>query len=321
MCKLQAERVQNRGFDLANSTAESLRIPSSPPNPENRHESWLASFDHPSILQSRNKLVNDSTEVAHILDGVEVCCEGYVADKKLVETVLGPPKYSHLEISQRISEPGVAAGLVWTPVGGLVQYIECCCTSQGQVGRIGQLTLTGQLGDILEESAHIALSWIRSNASKLHLLGSPMRLTDGQSMQMSSSPLGDEVVPVFNWDFHVHLPSGGIPKDGPSAGVTIACALLSLLCGKTLRADTAMTGELTLRGIVLPVGGVKEKCLAAHQAGLTRVLLPSENVQNLKTEVSREILNDLEILGVKHLSEVMASAFDPPLQMLVQSSL
>lgn len=270
----------------------------------------------------------------------------FLIDKELVEKILGPPKFISQENLERICGPGIAAGLVWTPVGGMVQYIECCCTNRGQSSKLGQLTLTGQLGDVLEESAMIALSWIRSNAALLGLIpthpldvskqeGDAQISFDHNSLEVLQvqqnnlakkhlqgvPKVSSHLTPVLHWDIHVHLPSGGIPKDGPSAGITIACALLSLFCGRALRPDTAMTGELTLRGLVLPVGGVKEKCLAAHQAGMKRVLIPRRNIHDVEAEISREVRSSLKIVGVDTLEDVLASAFNPPFSVQKQSKL
>merc|ERR1719277_2864398 len=148
----------------------------------------------------------------------------------------------------------------------------------------GRLTLTGQLGDVMKESANLALNWVRANAKKLGL--------------DSSQPL------LHDSDVHVHFPAGAVGKDGPSAGVTIASVLTSLFTGRLVRSDTAMTGEVTLRGLVLPVGGIKEKVLAAHRAGLARVLLPHRNRKDLH-EIPDNIKKDLSFVFVRRLEEVL----------------
>ena len=186
------------------------------------------------------------------------------------------------EVAERTQVPGVATGLAWTPVGGDILFIE---TSR-MPGR-GRLEITGQLGDVMKESARAALTYVRSNASAL---GVDPGFLEGQ-------------------DIHVHVPAGGVPKDGPSAGVTIFTALTSLLSGRKVRSDTAMTGEVTLRGRVLPVGGIKAKVLAAHRAGLTRVVLPEKNARDLD-EVPEEVRRHLEIHFASDMSEVLAAALE-----------
>jgi ATP-dependent Lon protease len=198
-----------------------------------------------------------------------------------------------------VASPGTAAGLVWTSVGGKVQYIECICVGAGRGGSPGQLTLTGQLGDVLEESARIALSWVRAHAAALGLPG-------------------DASCPSRRWDVHIHLPAGAVPKDGPSAGITLAVALVSLFTGKCGRADTAMTGELTLRGLVLPVGGIKEKLLAAQAAGMARVLVPARNMPDVQADVPAEVRQGLDVVACSRLEDVLAAAFDPPISLAPQ---
>lgn len=154
----------------------------------------------------------------------------------------------------------------------------------------------GQLGDVLEESARIALSWVRAHAAALGL------------------PPGHSC-PATSWDVHIHLPAGGVPKDGPSAGVTLASALVSLFTGRRVRADTAMTGELTLRGLVLPVGGIKEKLLAAHTAGMSRVVVPARNLRDVQADVPPQIRQALEIVGAEKLEDVLRAVLDPPIDL------
>jgi len=190
------------------------------------------------------------------------------------------------EVAERTQVPGVATGLAWTPVGGDILFIE---TSRMQ-GK-GRLEITGQLGDVMKESAKAALSYVRSHADEL----------------------GVDVNLLENEDLHIHVPAGGVPKDGPSAGVTMFTALTSLLSGRRVRPDTAMTGECTLRGRVLPVGGIKSKVLAAHRAGIKRVILPQKNARDLE-EVPKEVRAELEILLVDDMSQVIAAALeDAPL--------
>jgi ATP-dependent Lon protease len=189
-------------------------------------------------------------------------------------------KREHLNVSGDLGAPGIVAGLAWTPSGGEVMLVE----ATKMKGRKG-LILTGKLGDVMKESAQIALSYVRTKASEWNL---PHNFFDRH-------------------DIHVHLPSGAIPKDGPSAGVAVATAILSLLLGDAVRDDVAMTGEITLTGRVLPVGGVKEKVLAAHYAGLSTVVLPERNKKDLE-EVPEKIRRQTNFILVKDLDEVFAAS-------------
>ncbi|HSY40220.1 MAG TPA: endopeptidase La, partial [Polyangia bacterium] len=190
--------------------------------------------------------------------------------------LLGPAKYIS-EVAERTAEPGVATGLAWTPVGGDILFIE----STKMNGK-GQLVLTGQLGDVMKESAQAALSFIRARARWLGL----------------------EENFLEKIDLHVHIPAGAIPKDGPSAGVTMFVSMASLLTNKPIRSDVAMTGEITLRGLVLPVGGIKEKFLAAHRAGIKRVILPERNRKDV-IDIPEQPRNEIEILYVKRMDELL----------------
>jgi len=181
------------------------------------------------------------------------------------------------EVADRTAEPGVATGLARTPVGGDILLIEAT-----KMNGKGQLVLTGQLGDVMKESAQAALSFIRSRARWLGL--------DDNFLEKV--------------DLHVHIPAGAIPKDGPSAGVTMFVAMASLLTGKPVRSDVAMTGEITLRGLVLPVGGIKEKFLAAHRAGIKRVILPERNRKDV-IEIPDQPKKEIEILYVKRMDELL----------------
>jgi ATP-dependent Lon protease len=205
-------------------------------------------------------------------------------DRAFVEQCLGSPRYLSDEVNERELKPGVAVGLVWTPVGGDIIFIE----SAAMPGR-GELVLTGQLGDVMKESARAALSYLRMNAREL-----------GINPDIFSST-----------DIHIHVPAGAIPKDGPSAGVTILTAMTSLFTGTSLRPRLAMTGEITLTGQVLPVGGIKEKVLAAHRAGIDKVLLPSRNEKDFREEIPEAVRKELEVQFVTEASEVLAEAFTP----------
>ncbi|KAL2901625.1 Lon protease-like protein 2 peroxisomal [Bienertia sinuspersici] len=209
-----------------------------------------------------------------------------IVDESMLENVLGPPRYDDRETAERVSNPGVSVGLVWTAFGGEVQFVE----ATAMAGK-GELRLTGQLGDVIKESAQIALTWVRARAMELDLVATgEISLMEGR-------------------DIHIHFPAGAVPKDGPSAGVTLVTALVSLLSRKRMRADTAMTGELTLRGLVLPVGGIKDKVLAAHRYGIKRVILPERNIKDL-AEVPSAVLSNLEIIYAKRMEDVLEQAFE-----------
>lgn len=199
--------------------------------------------------------------------------------RKLADA-LGPEKF-YQEIAERIDEPGIATGLAWTPVGGDILFIEAS-RMQGK----GNLKLTGQLGDVMKESAQAALSYIRARAGEF---GIDPKFTD-------------------QYDLHVHVPSGSVPKDGPSAGVTLFSALVSLLTGRQIRSDVAMTGEITLRGAVLPVGGIKEKVLAAHRSGLKHIILPERNRKDL-VEVPAKVREELKFSFIHKMNEAIPLAF------------
>jgi ATP-dependent Lon protease len=201
-----------------------------------------------------------------------------------VVEMLGAPKFLDEEMEERTKEPGVAIGLAWTPAGGEVLFIEA-----SRMAGTGSLTLTGQLGDVMKESARAALSWIRAHAKEYN------------------------VDPDFfkSAEIHVHVPSGAIPKDGPSAGVTMVSAMASELTGRPVRGDIAMTGEITLSGRVLPIGGVKEKVLAARRVGIREVILPKQNAKNVNEDLTPELRKDLTIHLVSTVDEVLALALLP----------
>ncbi|GAB4857740.1 hypothetical protein Ancab_015647 [Ancistrocladus abbreviatus] len=209
-----------------------------------------------------------------------------VVDEAMLENVLGPPRFDDGEAAERVATPGVAVGLVWTAYGGEVQFVE----ATAMLGK-GDLRLTGQLGDVIKESAEIALTWVRARATFLKLA------VDGKINLMEGR------------DIHIHFPAGAVPKDGPSAGVTLVTSLVSLFSQRKVRADTAMTGEMTLRGLVLPVGGVKDKILAAHRFGIKRVILPERNLKDL-IEVPSAVLANLEIIFAKRMEDVLEQAFE-----------
>ena len=206
--------------------------------------------------------------------------------REVVVDMLGAPRFLDEEMEERTKKPGVAIGLAWTPVGGDVLFIEASRMTGG-----GALTLTGSLGDVMKESARAALSWTRAHAKELGI--------DPDFYK------GAEV--------HLHVPSGAIPKDGPSAGVTMATALISELTGRPVRGDIAMTGEITLSGKVLPVGGIKEKVLAARRVGIREVILPKQNEKNVNEDLSPELRSELTVHFVTAVEEVLALALTPPL--------
>ena len=199
-----------------------------------------------------------------------------------VKAYLGKPRF-FAEVAQRTQMPGVATGLAWTPVGGEIMFIEATLMP-GSRG----FQLTGQLGDVMRESAQAALSYVRSRADSLHLPGDTFS----------------------KHDIHLHVPAGAVPKDGPSAGVTMATALTSLLTGRSVRDDIAMTGEITLRGQVLPVGGIKEKILAAHRAGLKTIILPNRNEKDLD-DLPQEVRDSLKFVLVEKVEQVFEAALQP----------
>ena len=214
-------------------------------------------------------------------EGVETPVE--VTPDTVVE-MLGAPKFLDEEVTERTKNPGVALGLAWTPVGGDVLFVEATRMAGG-----GSLTLTGHLGEVMKESARAALSWLRANASKYG------------------------VDPAFykNAEVHLHVPSGAIPKDGPSAGVTMVTSLVSELTGRPVRGDLAMTGEITLSGHVLPVGGVKEKVLAARRLGVFEVILPKQNEKDVNEDLSPELRRELTVHYVSTVDEVLQIALLP----------
>ena len=208
--------------------------------------------------------------------------EPLVASPEKIRTLLGPERF-YSEVAERTEEPGVAVGLVWTPMGGDIIFIEATKMS----GKKG-ITVTGNLGDVMKESAQAALSHIRSRAARLG------------------------IAPDFfdTMDIHIHVPAGAVPKDGPSAGVTIATALTSLLTGRPVRHHLAMTGEITLRGKVMPVGGIKEKVLGAKRAGITTLILPKRNEKDLE-DVPEAIRTAMRFVFVDTVDQVLEHALEP----------
>jgi ATP-dependent Lon protease len=230
-------------------------------------------------------------QIASVIRGVAVkIAEGDTTPRKIenedqVREFLGPQRYTS-EVAERTEEAGVATGLAWTSVGGEILFIEAT-----RMYGTAKLQLTGQLGDVMKESAQAALSYVRTNAEKY---GIPKDFLEKS-------------------DIHIHIPAGAMPKDGPSAGVTMFTALVSMLTGVRVRHDVAMTGEITLRGRVLPIGGLKEKVLAAHRAGIKRVIVPERNKPDLD-EVPAEVKNDLDFVFVSKMDQLLEAALEEKLQ-------
>jgi ATP-dependent Lon protease len=217
----------------------------------------------------------------------EEIIDSVVIDGAKVQQYLGAPRFEHEEIANRVSEPGVVTGLVWTPVGGDIIFIE----AQKMEGS-KTLQLTGQLGNVMQESVKTALSFVRSHASDYG------------------------IDPNF-WnetEIHIHVPAGAIPKDGPSAGVTMTTALASLLTGRKVKTDLAMTGEVTLMGKVLPVGGIKEKVLAAKRAGITTIILPERNRKDLEEDIPAELRKGMEFIFAGTVEDVLNVALEPVIE-------
>ncbi len=203
---------------------------------------------------------------------------------KQVEKYLGSPRFEYEEVAERTEQPGVVTGLVWTPVGGDVVFIEASQMTGGK-----GLQLTGQLGDVMKESAQTALSYVRAHAGALN------------------------IAPDFyeKSDLHIHVPAGAVPKDGPSAGVTMTSAIASLLSGRPIKPALAMTGEVTLSGKVLPVGGIKEKVLAAKRAGIKTIILPERNRKDLTEDIPAELRKGMSFIFAKNVQEVIDAALQP----------
>jgi ATP-dependent Lon protease len=199
-----------------------------------------------------------------------------------LEKLLGPIRHEN-EVAMRTSVPGVATGLAWTPVGGDILFIEAARTAGD-----GRLILTGQLGDVMKESAQAALSLVKSRAVSL----------------------GIEPAMLEKSDIHIHVPAGATPKDGPSAGIAMFVALASLLTARPVHSDVAMTGEISLRGLVLPIGGVKEKVLAAQRAGIKTVMLPARNRRDLD-DIPADARAQLEFVWLETIDEAIGRALRP----------
>jgi ATP-dependent Lon protease len=235
-------------------------------------------------------LRNLEREVASIIRKVarkkaEGALDTVAVTPEKVEEFLGAPYFlREEETDERTQIPGVATGLSWTAAGGEVLYVE----ASQMFGKKG-LTLTGQLGEVMKESAQTALSWVRAHARQL----------------------GIEESFFERVDLHLHVPEGAIPKDGPSAGATLVTAIVSLLTARPVRPRVAMTGEMTLSGRILPVGGIKEKILAAHRLGIREVLVPRRNEKAVKEDIPDNVRNDIQIRLVSTIEEVLETALQP----------
>jgi ATP-dependent Lon protease len=226
-------------------------------------------------------------EIGRLLRHVAVqVAEGRTEPERIdvadLEPILGAPRADN-EAAMRTSVPGVATGLAWTPSGGEILFVEAT-RGPGE----GKLILTGQLGEVMRESAQAALSLVKSRASALGLDPALFRESD----------------------IHIHVPAGATPKDGPSAGVAMTLALISLVTGRTVRSDTAVTGEISLRGLVLPVGGIREKVTAAEAAGIRRVLLPARNRADI-SEIPQEVRERLEFVWLERIEDAIEAALEP----------
>jgi ATP-dependent Lon protease len=203
-----------------------------------------------------------------------------MVDAEDVPRYLGKPLFTEEEITHRVEVPGVAVGLAWTPTGGDVLFIEAT-RMPGSKGFV----LTGSLGEVMRESAQAALSYVRAHAKDYGILERFFEQND----------------------IHIHVPAGAVPKDGPSAGITIVTALISLLTDRPARPDVGMTGEITLRGRVLPVGGIKEKALAAHRVGLRTVILPKRNEKDLE-DIPEDVRQALQFVLVETIDQALQVA-------------
>ncbi|KAF9585033.1 hypothetical protein BGW38_004192 [Lunasporangiospora selenospora] len=203
-----------------------------------------------------------------------------------VEDILGQDKYIN-EVTERLAVPGVVTGMAYNDVGGGILFIEV-----SQMPGKGHLQLTGSLGDVIKESAHIALSWVKSHGYEVGLTTSP-----GQNVMEKA-------------DVHIHMPSGATPKDGPSAGIAMVCALVSMFSNQIVPTTTAMTGEFTLRGLVMPVGGIKEKVIAAHRAGIRKIIMPLRNQKDVTSDVPVNVRDEIEFVYASTVWEVLREAFE-----------
>ncbi|NNM86888.1 MAG: hypothetical protein HKL95_00035, partial [Phycisphaerae bacterium] len=261
----------------ARDTTQNKTVGKSAPSPEAGTGAPSDEPDHKSGQTSRPATVDNFSQV--IRTALRKAPRIAVKPADLPQ-FLGPPIFES-EVALRTATPGVATGLAYTPFGGDILFVEAT-----RMPGKGRLKLTGQIGEVMRESAQAAYSLLKSNAQKLHL--------DAASFSQT--------------DVHIHVPAGAVPKDGPSAGVAMYTALASLFLNRPVRPDLAMTGEITLRGLVLPIGGVKEKVIAAQRAGIRRVILPQRNRKHLD-EVSAQVRKDVSFVFVENVDEVLRQAF------------
>jgi ATP-dependent Lon protease len=221
--------------------------------------------------------------VTKVAEGVQ---DKVVIDETMLRELLGKPRFGYREeLEERTDRPGVATGLAWTPFGGDVLFVE----ASQMPGNKGGFQYTGQLGEVMQESARLALSYVRAKAVDLGI--------DSTIFEKS--------------DIHLHVPAGATPKDGPSAGITMATALVSLLTGRPVKSNIAMTGEITLRGQVLPVGGIKDKVLAAHRLGVDTIIMPKKNEIDID-DVPEEVRDDLTFIFAEQVDDVLREALSQP---------
>jgi len=269
---------------------EALERPTDVPEPEGGHIAWTEDgIRHIVRGYTREAGVrNLERQVAAVCrkatrQFAEGRTEPVTVDPSCVETYLGAPRFEAEDLRDRVNIPGVATGLAWTPVGGDVLFVEAI----GMPGEKG-LLLTGQLGDVMKESAQAALSWVRAHMQELGIAKDFFQ----------------------KHDIHVHVPQGAVPKDGPSAGVTMTTAIVSLATGRPAKPLLAMTGEISLSGRVLPIGGVKEKALAAHRAGVRTLILPDRNRKDYEEDVPEDIRSEMTVHYVKELNKVLELALE-----------
>jgi len=213
---------------------------------------------------------------------------------EVVRELLGVPRFRvETELEERTRKPGVAVAVAWTPAGGDILFVEAARMARGEARGRGEFTITGQVKEVMQESMRAALTWVRANADLL----------------------GIDPAEFEKWDLHIHVPAGAVPKDGPSAGVTMATALVSLFTDTPVRPYVAMTGEITLTGHVLPVGGIKEKVLAARRSGVREMILPAENEPNLLEDVPEHLRRGMKFHFVKTIDEVLEDALGPTLSL------
>ena len=273
--QLESHGISNHNLELTDDALASIINHHTRESGVRRLERRVADVCRAVAVRVAESIEGDAVATKEIAEAATQQVQVRV-DEESLNDILGPQRYQY-EVAERTSQPGVATGLAWTPVGGDILFIEATKMAMGK----GELMITGQLGDVMKESVRAALSFIRTRAELYGLEPDFTRTID----------------------VHLHVPAGATPKDGPSAGITIFSALLSLFTNRKVRHDVAMTGEITLRGHILPVGGIKEKVLAAHRAGIRRVLLPERNKRDI-IEIKDEVKREMEFVFVSNVSEI-----------------